>query len=165
MTLENFFPDHDTSGNTITNDLFKAAAVLRLQELSEQTAEVKNFVEYEPNWSYAGPLESVRIGKGTGVYRIIYKPSGKTLSIGQGNLEERRQRHKSVFLNNGEDVVSPAGHVSPSQTAKKMFRYDTNLNNWYFSFCFIVKSLCETYEKILVKDEKPEFNLIHMAGK
>ena len=41
MTLESFFPDHDTSGNTITNDLFKAAAVLRLQELSEQTAEVK----------------------------------------------------------------------------------------------------------------------------
>ena len=28
MTLESFFPDHDTSGNTITNDLFKAAAVL-----------------------------------------------------------------------------------------------------------------------------------------
>ena len=99
MTLESFFPDHDTSGNTITNDLFKTAAVLRLQELSEQTAEVKNFVEYEPNWSYAGPLESVRIGKGTGVYRIIYKPSGKTLSIGQGNLEERRQRHNNKIQN------------------------------------------------------------------
>ena len=165
MTLENFFPDHDTSGNVEMNDLFKATVALKLQELSEQTAEVKCLVDYEPNWSYAGPLESVRIGKGTGVYRIIYKPSGETLSIGQGVLEQRRQRHKSVFLNGGEDVVSPNGHVSPSQTAKKMYRHDTNLDNWYFSYCLIVESLCGAYEKALVEKEKPLFNLIHMAGK
>ena len=130
MTLENFFPDHDTSGNVEMNDLFKATVALKLQELSEQTAEVKCLVDYEPNWSYAGPLESVRIGKGTGVYRIIYEPSGETLSIGQGVLEQRRQRHKSVFLNGGEDVVSPNIKISSSLIKLLIFLNSFGKNCW-----------------------------------
>ncbi len=145
--------------------IFNRAVVDKVQEMSEQLERIKNLSCFEPEWSNIEPITTVKIGNGLGVYRIIYKPSGETMSIGQGVVSQRRTRHKIVFLNNGKDVVSPNGHISPSQTAKKMFLYDSNIDNWLFQFCFIPhKQLCSEYEKALQKEEEPEFNLLSMGG-
>ena len=150
--------------------IFNRTVVNKVQEMSEQLENIKSMSSFEPKWSVPGPFATVKIGKGPGgtvlgVYRIIYKSTGETMSIGQGRVFGRRTRHKSVFLNGGEDVVSPNGHVSPSQTAKKMFIYDSNIDNWLFQFCFIPnKQLCSEYEKLLQENEEPEFNLLSMGG-
>ena len=145
--------------------IFNRTVVNKVQEMSEQLENTKNLSSFEPKWSVPGPFATTKIGMGLGVYRIIYKPSGETMSIGQGKVTGRRGRHKGVFLNGGEDVVSLNGHVSPSQTAKKMFIYDSNIDNWLFQFCFIPnKQLCSEYEKLLQENEEPEFNLLSMGG-
>ena len=145
--------------------IFNRAVIDKVQEMSEQLERIKNLSCFEPEWSNIEPITTAKIGMGLGVYRIIYKPSGETMSIGQGNVTHRRGRHKSVFLNGGKDVVSPNGHISPSQTAKKMFLYDSNIDNWLFQFCFIPhKQLCSEYEKVLQEEEEPEFNLLSMGG-
>ena len=145
--------------------IFNKAVVNKVQEITEQLEVIKGMSSFEPKWSNIEPITTIKIGNGLGVYRIIYKPSGDTMSIGQGVVSSRRTRHKSVFLNGGKDVVSPNGHISPSQTAKKMFLYDSNIDNWLFTYCFIPhKQLCSEYEKLLQENEEPEFNLLSMGG-
>ena len=156
--------------------IFNRAVVNKVQATAEQLEQIKSMANFEPEWSIPGPFDSVIITGGCketdgvkhwtlGVYRIIYKPTGETMSIGQGNVTHRRTRHKSVYKNNGKDVVSPNGHVSPSQTAKKMFAYDDNIDNWWMQYCHIShKALCAEYEKLLQENEEPEFNLLSMGG-
>ena len=68
------------------------------------------------------------------------------MSIGQGHVGQRKSRHLGVFRNGGVDMISPNGHVSPSQTGKKMFAFDSNIDNWHFSYCLVPnKSICKNY--------------------
>ena len=141
------------------------AVVNKVQDLSEQLETVKSMTSFEPKWSDPAPIDSIRIGKGLGVYRIIYKPEEETKSIGQGVVAQRRTRHKGVFKNGGKDIISLSGATSSSQTGQKMFAYDNNLDNWWMEFCFIPqKALCAEYEKLLQKNEEPEFNMLSMGG-
>ena len=145
--------------------IFNRAVVNKVQKISEQLENIKSMSSFEPKWSDPAPIDSIKISEGLGVYLIIYKPTEETMSIGQGNVTHRRTRHKSVYKNNGKDVVSPNGHVSPSQTAKKMFAYDDNIDNWWMQYCHIShKALCAEYEKLLQENEEPEFNLLSMGG-
>ena len=67
--------------------------------------------------------------------------------------------------NGGADMISPNGHVSPSQTGKKMFAFDANIDNWYFSYCLVPnKSICAEYEFQLQTEMEPQFNELSMAG-
>ena len=146
----------------------------QIQSLTEETAKVKNLLNFIPEWSEPKPIDTNQKfgGKIKGVYKIIYKPfyeaedgSPYVMYIGQGNVNQRWGRHKSVFKNKGKDVVSPNGHVSPSQAGKKMYIFDDDIDNWLFSYCNIgVKSLCSKYEEALQNEENPEFNNSSMNG-
>ena len=147
------------------NKIFQRSVVNKVQEISEQLENIKSMSAFEPKWTKPLPIDSGKVRDGLGVYRIIYKPTQETMSIGQGNVGNRKCRHKGVFKNNGKDMVSPNGHVSPSQTGKKMFVYDDNIDNWLFQYCLIPeKVLCSEYEKLLQENEEPEFNLLFMGG-
>ena len=87
------------------------------------------------------------------------------MSIGQGNVSGRRTRHLSVFRNNGQDITHSGGSTSGSVVAQKMFRHDSNLNNWAFSWCETKeKTLASQYEYELQQEMLPPFNGLHMGG-
>ena len=137
-----------------------------IQALSEEIARLKGRSMVEPEWSKPAlitePSEGIR---GVGVYRIIYKPTLTTMSIGQGNVSARKARHKGVFLNKGKDIISKGGATSPSITGQKMYQYDPDINNWLFSFCVVGnKKVAVEYEELLQLTEEPEFNELSMGG-
>ena len=136
-----------------------------------------SLMKNSPQWSKPKPLfkkkhrkkvfESFGIPTGTiGVYRIIYKPTNETMSIGCGSIGSRLSRHRSVFLNKGKDISHKSGTTSGSATGGHMYKYDRKRSNWLFSWCDIGnKGLSEQYEVGLQEHEKPPFNKLSMAGK
>ena len=156
--------------------IFNRAVVNKVQATAEQLEQIKSMADFEPEWSIPGPFDSVIITGGCkeaggvkhwtlGVYRIIYKPTGETMSIGQGMVTSRRTRHKRIFRNKGKAIISPGGAIEGSQPAQKMFAHDPNIDNWLFQYCFIPsKQLCSEYEKLLQENEEPEFNDLCQGG-
>jgi|TARA_B110000263_G_C14974797_1_gene358767 hypothetical protein len=147
-------------------NLYTLAITNVIQNLSEEIGGLKSGSMVEPEWSIPALITEMSKGiKGIGVYRIIYKPTLITMSVGQGNISARKGRHKAVFLNKGKDIVSKSGATSPSVTGQKMYQYDTNINNWLFSFCVVGnKKVAVQYEKLLQEIEEPEFNILSMGG-
>ena len=159
------------------NTSYQEAVNNRIQYHSEQIGRIKELGNREPEWSEPRNLFKKKRGKlkfenfgvpsGTiGVYRIIYEPTGETMSIGCGSVSPRLLRHRNIFLNKGKDYLSPGGSCNGSATAGHMYKYDTHRKNWLFSWCSIGnKSLAQEYEELLINLEEPEFNSKHMAGK
>jgi len=171
------------------NAIYQEAINNKIQYHSEHVGRIKELSNREPVWSeprklfkkkrgnttfapYKVPTESVCVaGKvryvGTiGVYKVIYDPTGETMSIGCGNIQQRLSRHRSVFLNKGRDITNPGGTTNGSATAGHMYKYDSNRKNWSFIWCSIEnKSLANEYEDLLIKTEKPLFNKEYMGGK
>jgi len=116
----------------------------------------------EPDWYEPIPLtEDLPRGTGkTGVYKIFHVEDLTTaLVIGKGNLSGRKSRHKGIMNRKG----IPKSH-SPGSAATKMYKYDPTIDNWYFSWCELPKSIITKYEKLLIESEKPKFSLVSMAG-
>tara|TARA_R100000008_G_scaffold30567_1_gene17010 strand:- start:188 stop:670 length:483 start_codon:yes stop_codon:yes gene_type:complete len=157
--------------------IYNEAIGNRIQHHSEEIGRIKALGSVEPVWSKVRKLFKKKHGKtkyepfgvprGTvGVYRIIYEPTGETMSIGCGIVTNRLSRHRSVFLNKGKDIINPGGTSNGSATGGHMYKYDTYSKNWLFSWCDIGnKSLAEEYEDLLIKLEKPPFNKECMGGK
>tara|TARA_Y100000310_G_scaffold258082_1_gene266362 strand:+ start:43 stop:501 length:459 start_codon:yes stop_codon:yes gene_type:complete len=146
---------------------YQRAVNEKIQSLSETIGRIKELSNIEPVWSEPKYIDSTHkgISGAVGVYRIIYKPTMETMSIGQGNVGNRKDRHLQVFRNDGKDKIAPGGSTSGSVTAQKMYKYDTNLDNWLFSFCDVgEKILASEYENQLQIVEEPEFNNLSMGG-
>ena len=84
-----------------------------LQKLSTDIDDIKELSNNTPEWTKPHLItetspksKGVSVWKGIGVYRIIYKPTMEVMSIGCGNVGSRKNRHKSVFLNGGETIIS-----------------------------------------------------------
>ena len=149
----------------MANDkLFKKAVVDKIEKLAKQLAEAKLLVNHNPKWSTPEKYTECSVPQGIGVYKISHADLGIAY-IGQGNVNNRKYRHLSVFKNDGKDIVSINGHVSPSQAGKKMYAYDSNLENWFFSYCITGnKDVAVEYEKLLTEDIEPAFNNLAMSG-
>ena len=157
--------------------IYQEAINNKIQYHSEQIGRIKELNNRKPEWSEPKKLFKKKHGKtnfepfgvpvGTiGVYRIIYKPTGETMSIGCGIVASRLNRHRVVFLNKGKDYLSPGGSSNGSATGGHMYKYDTHRKNWMFSWCSISnKSLANECEDLLIKTEKPLFNHESMGGK
>tara|TARA_Y100000310_G_scaffold77134_1_gene73669 strand:- start:45 stop:527 length:483 start_codon:yes stop_codon:yes gene_type:complete len=157
--------------------IYQEAVNSGIQYHSEQLGRMKECGGREPVWSEERPLFKRRHGKkrfepfgvptGTiGVYRIIYEPTGETVSIGCGGVSYRLSRHRLIFLNKGRDRTNPGGTTLGSATGQHMYKYDTHRKNWMFSWCDIGnKSLAEKYEKLLQESEEPIFNNLSLGGK
>ena len=157
--------------------LYQEAINNRIQYHSEQIGRIKELVNQTLEWSQPRKLFKKKRGNTTfapykvptgtiGVYKVIYDPTGETMSIGCGNIQQRLSRHRSVFLNKGRDITNPGGTTNGSATAGHMYKYDSNRKNWSFIWCSIEnKSLANEYEDLLIKTEKPLFNKEYMGGK
>ena len=160
----------------MVDKIYQEAVNNRIQYHSEHVGRIKELGNRNPEWSEPRKLFKKKHGKtrfepcgvptGTiGVYRIIYEPTGETMSIGCGSVPDRLRRHRNVFLNKGK-FQSHNNSSSNSQTAFYMYQHDTHRKNWMFSWCSIGnKSLAEEYEDLLIKTEKPLFNNESMGGK
>ena len=160
----------------MVDKIYREAVNNRIQYHSEHVGRIKELGNRNPEWSEPRKLFKKKHGKtrfepcgvptGTiGVYRIIYEPTGETMSIGCGVVSNRIGRHRNVFLNKGK-FQSHNNSSSNSQTAFYMYQHDTHRKNWMFSWCDIGnKPLAEEVEELLIKTEKPLFNNLSMAGK
>ena len=167
MNILDFTDIADTKSIDIDDlPMYYKAISKKQAELKESLNKLELLKSKKPVWSLPKPMESVKVPSGTiGVYKIIYKPDEKVMSIGQGNVGNRRSRHKSVFNNNGKDITHNGGTTSGSVTAQKMYKYDTKLSNWYFSHCNITeKTLANAFEFELQQKLQPQFNALHMGG-
>ena len=136
------------------------------KEIKESLVNLGKERNKKPVWSLPKPIEVAKVPSGTiGVYKIIHRPTDEVMSIGQGNVGNRKGRHKSVFLNDGKDITHKGGTTSGSVTAQKMYRHDNDLSNWYFSYCSMgEKTLANAFEDELQQDLRPPFNALHMGG-
>jgi hypothetical protein len=155
------------------NNVLVKSILNKIEEETKELEFLKGMISKKYEWSETRPMQerlsiSGSIGGKIGVYKIIHKDHEEysVMYIGQGNIGNRKGRHLSVFRNDGKDIVSPNGHVSPSQAGKKMYAFDDNIDNWYFS-CIILdnKKVSTEYEKLLTILEEPEFNNLSMSGK
>ena len=146
----------------IANALYEAErAILEVVELEE------------PVWSnifcIEGGKSNMPLSKGgkgkTGVYKIYHKDDLTTpVVIGEGNVGNRKGRHVTVMRNGGKSKTHERGSSSPCSTAQKMYKYDSNLTNYFFQWCELPKSISSHYEAILIQQLKPVFNDQKMAG-
>tara|TARA_Y100000296_G_scaffold69914_1_gene84149 strand:- start:291 stop:773 length:483 start_codon:yes stop_codon:yes gene_type:complete len=156
--------------------IYQEAINNKIQYHSEQIGRIKELSNREPVWSEPKYLfykkrgnvqfSPTGISKGAiGVYRIIYKPTMETMSIGCGVAGDRVIRHRRVFLNKGK-VERSANSYSGSQTGTLMYQLDRHRKNWLFSWCSIDnRSLAREYEDLLIELETPLFNDKSMGGK
>ena len=156
--------------------IYQEAINNKIQYHSEQIGRIKELSNREPVWSEPKYLfykkrgnvqfSPTGISKGAiGVYRIIYKPTMETMSIGCGVAGDRVIRHRRVFLNKGK-VERSANSYSGSQTGTLMYQLDRHRKNWLFSWCSIDnRSLAREYEDLLIELETPLFNNKSMGGK
>ncbi len=157
------------------NKIYQRAIAKSLQDLSESIGQIKLLSEYPPKWSEPKPMFE-KTGKvykngipsGTiGVYKIIHiNHYKKIMYIGVGNnITGRISRHRNVFLNGGKDIENPGGTTNPSPAAQNMYKYDTNKDKWYFSWCAIAnRKLSGVYETLLMNEYNPKFNDKSLGG-
>ena len=155
-----------------SNKTYQRAITKTIQALSESIGQVKLLSEYQPKWSKRIPMfkkTGKRYKNGiptgtTGVYKIMYKKKVMYIGVGQ-SISSRISRHRKVFLNDGKDVQNPGGTTNPSAVAQNMYKYDSNKDYWYYSWCEISnRDLAGYYETLLMEEYNPIFNDESLGG-
>ena len=148
--------------------IYKQVVETKILDLKLQIKKMKLLEDVIPKWSKKIPINHPSedgISKAIGVYKVFHGPTGRLMSIGQGNIANRRQRHISIFKNKGDSIIWESGASEGSQTASKMYKFDKNINNWLFSWCDCAnKQIAIELENHLIRKLKPKFNLQSMAG-
>lgn len=142
--------------------IYQQAIEEELEQLKNNINRIKRLSTSTPVWSPVLPIADRMVGVGNtiGCYKVIYKDK-KVMGIGQGKILNRKNKHLQVFRNNGIDIIHPNGTSTGSPLAGYMYRYDKNINNWYFSYCNIGNSnLSKSYEYFLQLKYRPKFNLL-----
>ena len=144
---------------------FREAIQLQIDENLQANEELKK--QADPVWTELFQISKrspIALGRKTGVYKIYHKEQDEPMVIGEGVVAGRKSRHVSVFKNKGVAIAHSGGSSSPCSTATKMYQYDSDIDNWFFSWCELPKAISTKYETVLIKKLKPEFNLQSMAG-
>jgi hypothetical protein len=95
-----------------------------------------------------------------GVYRFIYGPTERIMYVGEGRIKQRKNTHVKVYRNHGKSCTDRRLlWRTDSIAAGKMYEYDPDISNWYFSWVETgCKRLAEWLEDKEIKRLKPEFN-------
>lgn len=146
-------------------ELFSTAIKNQLDFHTKNISDIKELISTQPTFSEWKPITQ-KSKSSIGVYMILHKPTQTISSIGCGRIGNRKGRHLSVFRNGGGDITHHNGSTSGSITGRKMYEMDTDLGNWWFSYCEIPNSsLASEYERLLQLEIKPPFNNLSMGGK
>jgi hypothetical protein len=171
LTIYDFLEESDSTSDNDWDKEYQISRERTIKELKESISRIEEKT-VAPNWTELQPLgEKLRgVGKSKGCYMVIHRPANGTeeyiFDVGEGNISSRRYRLVEIFNNHGEAKISPNAKVATdSSPAKKMYKKDPNINNWYFTWCKTGdKNLASGFEKILISRIQPEGNTQHMAG-
>ena len=171
LNIYDFSEESDSTSDNNYDKEYQMACERTIKELEESIVRIKERT-VAPNWTTPQPLtEKLRlVGKSKGCYRVIHRPDDGSeeyiFDIGEGVISARRYRLIEIFNNHGEAKISPTAKVATdSSPAKKMYKRDPNINNWYFSWCKTGdKHLAVGFEKVLIARIQPDGNTQHMAG-
>ena len=139
--------------------------------LSEKWKSPKRFLSDKRN-QFPG------VSNKTGVYMIIHQDCEgsspfEIFYVGQGNIGNRKNVHKAVFLNKGnprlfyKDLNDPKRITSQADSviARKMYRRDPNPDNWFFTYIVCSKDWATEIEDKIISELLPEGNDEKMSGK
>lgn len=155
---------------------FKKAKDIVVNDLENRMHVMLQFLKNSNIDSWEGPIpfyskEQIKHGmtKKIGVYRIVHKPTNKTMYIGQGVISGRRKAHSTVYLNEGNPVVyikknGESSSSVDSVAGRKMYFYDNNIDNWEFYWIKCPKDLAKEFETQLQNYYNPEFCDKKMSG-
>ena len=152
------------------NKLFKKSVANTIEKQVKELEQSKLLINHNPEWftiKFTEKMPGVKGNSidGIGVYKIMHKDDMITMYVGQGRISARRGCHKLVFKNKGKIIIGKTNSWTKSEAASKMYEYDTDIENWFFSFCVLHdKAVSQEYEKILIEDEEPLFNNLAMSG-
>ena len=167
--MNNTIPCNSVSTkHEIIENEYELAINSEIDKLKETIASIKKLKQKKPVWTNPIPIcaKQNSISNTIGCYKVIHKLTNQVMGIGTGVVANRRNRHISVFRNNGVDIMHPNGTSSGSALAGYMYKFDSNIDNWLFSWCNIGNSyLAASYEYFLQKKFNPQFNKLEMAGK
>jgi len=97
-----------------------------------------------------------------------YKENVKIMYIGQGQITGRKSIHLRIYKNKGKPCVWENGDKITSSVdsvaGRKMYEYDSNIDNWYFSYITTGKDWSPIIENYFINELKPEFNDEKMNG-
>lgn len=175
MNILDFTDSPNQMDDSISTKAYFKAIDIKTVKLREEINQLERLRSVIPTWSVEEPIDKVKVPstngkKVIGVYKIIYRPTDEVVSIGQGVVNARRGRHVSVFKHSVKegyacDITHEGGATSGSEVAQKMYKEDSNLDNWYFSWCNTKsKPLANQLETELQNQINPRFNASHMAG-
>ena len=163
----NFQNDENNNQESIKDEYFLAIDS-EIDKLKENIDSIEKLKTKQPSWTHPIPMNTTQNGISgiIGCYKVIYKLTNEVMGIGTGVVANRRTRHLSVFKNDGVDIIHPNGTSSGSALAGYMYKFDSNIDNWLFSWCEVNnKYLAASYEYFLQKKYNPQFNKLEMAGK
>ena len=146
------------------------STIQKLKEQLQATKEIaSNVIWIKFPFKADNKRINLNLGTATGVYKIIHTPTGKVMYIGQGNVLNRRTAHLTVFKNSGEPMVyeDANGNVTSSYDSpagRKMFAFDSNIENWEFHVCTAPKHIAQQIEEQLHTLYAPEFCDPKMSG-
>lgn len=155
---------------------FKKAKDVVVNDLEKRLHEMLQFLKNVNVRNWEGPIpfhskKQIRHGmtKKIGVYRIVHKPTNKTMYIGQGVISDRRRTHSTVFLNEGNTVIYSKGDGKSTSSVdsvagRKMYLFDSDINNWEFYWIKCPKDLAKEFETQLQNYYNPEFCDKKMSG-
>ena len=153
----------------VESNAVSAALNSTMQKLKEQIQATKEITVVWKKFPFMPNREPTGLQIKTGVYKIIHTPTGKVMYIGQGNVLNRRTAHLTIFKNNGEPKVfkDANGKMTSSYDSpagRKMFAFDSNIENWEFHVCTAPKHIAQQIEEQLHTLYAPEFCDPKMSG-
>lgn len=163
-----FFPTFKEMVNDIV-DGKRARLMEEIHELDTVALAMHNLDWSNPQQFLTTPAPVFKgISNAIGVYSIFYvNESIELFYVGQGNLADRKDRHKLIFNNQGNPVIHYRKNAmtssSDSVVGRKMYTKDSDPAHWYFSYCECSKSWASTIEEYIVKKYAPPGNHIRMA--
>jgi hypothetical protein len=155
---------------------FKTAKDIVVADLEKRMHEMLQFLKNTNVRHWEGPIpfhSTSQIKHGMtnkiGIYRIVHKPTNKTMYIGQGVISNRRRAHSRIFLNEGNPVVFKTENGESSSSVdsvagRKMYLFDSDINNWEFYWIKCPKDLAKEFETQLQNYYNPEFCDKKMSG-
>jgi hypothetical protein len=175
-----------TMHTNIVNESYQSLAIsleLALKRLKTEADDIANQTMSDPIHLF-DRLKFPLYHCGTGVYFIIHAPNAsynfetwktemgedaKIMYVGQGNISQRKAIHTQIFRNGGNPRIfhNVEGKVTSqvdSVAARKMYRYDSNMRNWRFSYILTGKDWSPIIENYYIQKVNPAFNDEKMSG-
>jgi hypothetical protein len=147
----------ETASETIDSQI--SEMVWKIKRLAENREDLVERMKF--NGPYSFNMAGIQA---TGVYFVVHKDTKEVAYVGQGKVNGRISRIKSVMRNGGRTIISASGAASGHQGATKMYQIDPKLSNWQYYEMTCDKDTAVRLEAKLHGLLSPSCSTEHMVG-